>query len=239
MRVAPVRTTSEPKDRRRLLGSLTRQRILAAAEKLFSAAGYDAIGMREITRAAGVNSAAVHYHFGSKEELFLELLRARAEPIARKRDELLDELEARGPLVLEDVLTAFLQPAIFDNPEGDLQHSPFAELRARLVFHREPSVRALLSEIFDASSNRYIDALGACLPHLERVDVYFRFHCLLGTMFYTMSNPGRVQEISHGMSDVSDPDLVMAHMVPFLAAGFRAPSVALAAETKGGRSRQS
>lgn len=226
---------SHLKDRRRALGSITRQRILAAAEKLFSASGYDAIGMREITRAAGVNSAAVHYHFGSKEELFLELLRARAEPIARQRDQLLDELQQRGPLVLEDVLTAFLKPAIFENPEGNLQRSPFAELRARLVFHREPSVRALLAEIFDASSKRYVDALIECLPELDRVDIYFRFHCLLGTMFYTMSNPGRVQELSQGLSDLSDPDLVMAHIVPFLAAGFRAPPVGMVSPGKSGR----
>jgi AcrR family transcriptional regulator len=218
-------TLGQIKDRRRALGSETKERLLAAAEELFSALGYDRVGMREITRAAGVNTAAIHYHFGSKQDLLLELLRARAQPIATERERLLRNLRAKGELVLEEVLAAFLEPALFGDPKGNLQHSPFAELRARLAFQDEPNVRALLAEIFDETSNLYIEALCECLPHLDKVDIYFRFHFLLGTMFYTMSNPGRVQELSHGASDLSDPQLVMANLVPFLAAGFRAPAV--------------
>jgi AcrR family transcriptional regulator len=212
-------------DRRRASGSETKQRLLAAAEELFSTLGYDRVGMREITRAAGANTAAIHYHFGSKQDLLLELLRARAQPIATERDRLLHDMRQKGKLILEEVLAAFLKPALFGDRKGDLQHSPFAELRARLAFQDEPNVRALLAEIFDETSNRYIEALAECLPHLDKVDIYFRFHFLLGTMVYSMSNPGRVQELSHGASDLSDRQLVMANLVPFLAAGFRAASV--------------
>jgi AcrR family transcriptional regulator len=45
----------------------TTDAILDAAERLFAAHGYDAVSVREITRDAEVNVAAVHYHFGSKE----------------------------------------------------------------------------------------------------------------------------------------------------------------------------
>jgi hypothetical protein len=106
-----------------------------------------------------------------------------------------------------------------------LRFSPTPRATFDLALQDEPIVRALLAEIFDETSNRYIEAFCECLPHLHKVDVYFRFHFLLGTMVYTMSNPGRVQELSHGTSDLSNPRLVMANLVPFLAAGFRAPSV--------------
>ena len=43
----------------------TRARILDAAERLFMAHGYDGTSMRQITGEAGVNLAAVNYHFGS------------------------------------------------------------------------------------------------------------------------------------------------------------------------------
>jgi AcrR family transcriptional regulator len=227
---------AQVEDRRRVIGSETKQRIMSAAEELFSVLGYDRVGMREITRAAGVNTAAIHYHFGSKQDLLLELLRARAQPIASERDRLLGTLREKGDLVLEEVLSAFLEPALFGDPDGNLQHSPFAELRARLAFQDEPNVRALLAEIFDDTSSRYIDALADCLPHLDRVDIYFRFHFLLGTMFYTMSNPGLVQELSHGASDLSDPQAVMGNLVPFLAAGFRAPAVDQARRQRSGAS---
>lgn len=54
----------------------TRTRILEAARELFSHHGYDDVGMRDIGRAAGVDAALVSRYFGSKEELFAEVLRS-------------------------------------------------------------------------------------------------------------------------------------------------------------------
>ena len=53
----------------------TRLRILAAAEKVFAQRGYRAMTLREVTKQAGVNLAAVNYHFGSKTNLMRALLR--------------------------------------------------------------------------------------------------------------------------------------------------------------------
>ena len=47
----------------------TKQKILDAAEKLIAEQGYAATSLRQIIADAGVNLAAVHYHFGSKDEL--------------------------------------------------------------------------------------------------------------------------------------------------------------------------
>src|SRR5688572_30730463 len=109
-------TLEQMEDRRRALGFETKQRLLSTAEELFSTLGYDRVGMREITRAAGVNTAAIHYHFGSKQDLLLELLRARAQPIAMERDRLLRNLREEGELILEEVLAAFLEPALYGDP---------------------------------------------------------------------------------------------------------------------------
>ena len=48
----------------------TKDKILDAAEALFMEHGFEATSLRAITATAGVNLAAVNYHFGSKEELF-------------------------------------------------------------------------------------------------------------------------------------------------------------------------
>lgn len=47
--------------------------ILAAAEGCFSRAGYAAASMREIAEHAGVSKSLLHYHFQSKEHLFVEV----------------------------------------------------------------------------------------------------------------------------------------------------------------------
>ena len=52
----------------------TKARILDAAERLFADNGYSATSLRDITNEAGVNLAAVNYHFGSKEALLSAVL---------------------------------------------------------------------------------------------------------------------------------------------------------------------
>ena len=49
----------------------TRERILVEAETLFAEKGYEAVSIREITGAAECNLAAVNYHFGTKQNLYL------------------------------------------------------------------------------------------------------------------------------------------------------------------------
>ncbi|KAB2966784.1 MAG: TetR/AcrR family transcriptional regulator [Thermoanaerobaculia bacterium] len=52
-----------------------RERLLAAALRLFAAKGYAATSVRDILRAAGVTAPVLYHHFGSKEGLFLFLAR--------------------------------------------------------------------------------------------------------------------------------------------------------------------
>ena len=53
----------------------TRRRLLDAAAEVFDAEGFRAATIRQICQRAGANVAAIHYHFGGKEELYVELLR--------------------------------------------------------------------------------------------------------------------------------------------------------------------
>jgi AcrR family transcriptional regulator len=48
--------------------------MLAAASGLFGATGYDAVQMDDVARAAGVGKPTLYRYFGSKEDLFLEVL---------------------------------------------------------------------------------------------------------------------------------------------------------------------
>ena len=53
----------------------TRQHIIDAAGPLFAEKGYKATTVGEICRIAGVNQAAISFHFGGKEQLYLALVR--------------------------------------------------------------------------------------------------------------------------------------------------------------------
>src|SRR3954469_4041424 len=53
-----------------------RQRLLEAAEDLFAQRGFDGATVREICDRAGMNVAAVNYHFGDKQALFVEAVKS-------------------------------------------------------------------------------------------------------------------------------------------------------------------
>src|SRR5919109_3938634 len=55
----------------------TRERVLAAAGRVFARRGFDATSLDAIAEEAGFSRGAVYYNFVDKEELFLELLDRR------------------------------------------------------------------------------------------------------------------------------------------------------------------
>ena len=203
--------------------SSTPERILLAAERLFSERGIDAVSLREITAAAGVNSAAAHYHFGSKEVVLQELFALRAGSVAERREVLLCKLklDKAGQPVLEDVIRAFLLPALEAlNTPGSLV---FSLLRARMAFEREEVRREVVSKAFNRSSEMTLRALSSALPKLAPDKLHWRFYFLLGSMVYTMAMPGRIESITEGSLNTGDPETALAQLVLFAAAGFRAP----------------
>lgn len=73
MTTAPTPSTSPP---RRRNAAATREAILASARRAFAQSGYDGAGVREIAAGAGVTAMLVNRYFGSKEQLFAEVLAA-------------------------------------------------------------------------------------------------------------------------------------------------------------------
>lgn len=201
----------------------TPDRILLAAERLFSERGIDGVSLREITSAAGVNSAAAHYHFGSKEAVLAELFARRARPIADRRAQLLGEVKTnrQGRPAVEDVLRAFLQPALdlMETPEG----LAFTRLRARMMFERDDIKREIMARTFDATSRMAMEALARALPRLPQKELQWRFHFLLGSMVYSMARPGRIESVTKGSLRTDDPRATLDHLVRYAAAGLRAP----------------
>ena len=65
----------------------------------------------------------------------------------------------------------------------------------------ETTTRKILSKAFDQSSRQFIDALIKALPQIPRAEIEWRFHFMLGAMFYTMADSGRIQALTNGRVD--------------------------------------
>ncbi|MCF3593073.1 TetR/AcrR family transcriptional regulator [Rhodobacteraceae bacterium LMO-12] len=72
-------------------GGVSRDRVIAAAEELFTQKGFNGVSVRDIAKAAGIQPASMYHHFVSKEELLwvvwekggLEMLSAFQDAVAQ------------------------------------------------------------------------------------------------------------------------------------------------------------
>lgn len=163
--------------------SETKDKILDAAERLFSEQGYAETSLRHIIADAGVNLAAIHYHFGSKEDLLVDLVRRRMEPVNALRLQALERFEAEAagaPVALEKIIEAFLLPAA----ETSARSPELARLMGRL--HAENCMPPGIKEHFMPMVERFIAALRRALPELPEDELYWRLRASVGAVASTM-----------------------------------------------------
>src|SRR5215813_8628147 len=94
----------------------TKQKILDTAERLFGEHGYAATPLRQVIVEAEVNVAAVHYHFGSKEDLLDAVVTRKAGPLTQARLERLERAEQEPDEAPRDRQT-LLVPLLMRPPE--------------------------------------------------------------------------------------------------------------------------
>jgi AcrR family transcriptional regulator len=205
----------------------TKQRILDVAEQQFAERGYAGTSLRAIIAAAGVNLAAVHYHFHSKEALLEAVIRRRADPLNAERIALLDACEKRagksGPSV-EEILESFVGPPmrLILSPSGEGRI--FGKLIGRLHAETGEKFFLLLKKHFEVVALRFSRALQRLFPALSREELFWRVHWAAGSMAHTLAHWDKVGLISGSKARTNDVNVLVPRLVAFLAAGFRAPA---------------
>jgi hypothetical protein len=94
-------------------------------------------------------------------------------------------------------------------------------------------VGRIIAEIFDDTTNAFIEAVEQSLPHLPRKTIVWRSQFLLGALYYTLVNPERVTRLSRGEADGADMADAIEQLVSATVASLQAPdSNASAVEVK-------
>ncbi|HEX7370899.1 MAG TPA: TetR/AcrR family transcriptional regulator [Rhodanobacteraceae bacterium] len=198
----------------------TRQRILEAAELLFAERGFAGASLRQVTAAARVNLAAVNYHFGSKDNLVEEVFRRRLDELSRRRLAQLAEIEKSGSASLEDILDAFITPALelsLDRKGG----SVFMRVLARAFAEHNSNLRTFLSDNYGFVLKEFAAAFARLLPKLDKQELYWRIDIAVGALTYAMADFGMIQRRS-GESERQHREQMARHLIHFTAAGLRA-----------------
>jgi AcrR family transcriptional regulator len=196
----------------------TKDKILDTAERLIGEQGYAATSLRHVIAEAGVNLAAVHYHFGSKEELLDAVVLRNAIPVNEARLARLERVEAEagdGPLDVEKVLECFLIPTaqVASRTPG------FVRLMGRML--AEGMMPQIVERHFQPTARRFLGAMRRALPDLPDGELLWRVHFMIGAMAHTMHQAPIFPHMAEG---TTDPELRMKLLVRFLSAGLRAPA---------------
>jgi AcrR family transcriptional regulator len=195
-------------------------RIFRAAEALVSEHGFDAVSTRDIVAKAGVNIAAVNYHYGAKNRLLLEIFRTRAAELNRERSQLLRAAVERRPGDARAILRALVEPAtlwISDDRRVALRFLNRARSEGPLEVRE--TIRTDVRHL-----RRFVDALAAALPAMPREEVLWRFHFALGVLHYNQSaDYERLAILSDGVCTPNDRVALLRRLVEFIAGGFGLP----------------
>jgi AcrR family transcriptional regulator len=216
---------------RRAMGEQTRAKIIDTALELFAHQGVDAVSVNEICSACGVNPAAVHYHFGSKDRLISEILQRWIDLVADRRLELIEALETNGKPTVQAVVEAVVLPTLELTRQPDVL--PYVQFYASVI--NSPNFAHLAVERADVFTDRYVELLERALPDLSRDVLLRRLTICRASLYHTLAaacGPMSAWFHSHG---VIDTDAMRDDFVPFFAGALAAGS---AGDTTAARRRR-
>lgn len=206
----------------------TKEKILDSAQRLIGSQGYAATSVRHIISEAGVNLAAIHYHFGSKADLLDAVIARKADLVNANRLKLLDRVEAEagaGPVCVKKVLEAWFLPMA-----EAADHDPsFVLLMGRLM--AEGMLQTIVEKHFRIPAERIARALRTAIPQLPDEEFRWRMHFMFGAMAHTMCGRNEVTGLGGDTRDFSGR---IDRLITFLIAGFQAP-VSSAGRSEGKR----
>jgi AcrR family transcriptional regulator len=200
--------------------SSTKERILGAAEVLFAQRGFEGASLRQLTAAAGVNLAAVNYHFGSKDKLVEQVFRRRLDTLNAQRLAALGSARESGNDRLEDVLDAFIRPALKLSHEDS--GSLFMRVLARAFAEHDDSLRQFLSENYGHVMRQFTAEFARLLPHLSKEELYWRIDLVTGALTHAMSGFGMIQR-KQDVSEGAHLEQTIQHLIRFAVAGLTHP----------------
>jgi len=210
----------------------TSAKIIATAERLFAHGGLEGVSLRKVASEAGVNSAAVHYHFGSRDALVEAVVLRRMVRIAKRRGEMLEALGARdnAPSVRE-ILEVLVLPMAEVAERGGRAGRAYLRLLARLFSDRRDFTTQVIMQNFGETHIAIGSLLSQALPHVPQRTVHRRTMLAVEATLSTFADPEPFSVAEpEGAPPVTAPEIA-SELLDFLAGGLCAESLAAESST--------
>lgn len=202
-------------------GSSTRLKILDSAERLFADRGYDGTSLRDIADESESHLALSTYHFGTKEQLFDEVIRRRAIKLEEQRLANLARIDPKAQPTSETVrlmIEAYVMPMIEARYGRSKQWQAYVRLMASLV--NVARWTPLIRSHYDQCAQVYIERWREVLPHAKLDSMLNAFSFMVVMTVYACSNTNRFEKWKRKRSKASELEGLKTDLVDFVHAGF-------------------
>jgi AcrR family transcriptional regulator len=193
----------------------TMAKFLEAAESIFGRHGYEGTSVREIASRAGVNLGTLKHYWGSKRDLFRDLIERRLRPIyddAATRLAALDPANTKRAPQADAVVACLVEPAFLvgvkSPPDLDFR-DPEARGRFHLFFGRcltdpAPEIVEDTNEMFNDVSLKFFELMRLANPDLSPAELDWRINCVFGTISFAQLYVERIGRLIGNEADVDD-----------------------------------
>jgi AcrR family transcriptional regulator len=200
----------------------TSERILVAAERLFSRRGFEATSVRDITTEADCNVAAVNYHFGSKEKLYLATFRSLLREVRDRRIASIRRAMADNPeMDLEGFVTsfahAFVEPLV---DEGRGRH--FMGFLAHELLDPRLPANAFTEEFIRPLAEISVEGLEKTGPPMDPLRRRLCLMSIVGQLVHAIHARQVFSGSEQQLMVPSDPKILFQHIVEFSVGGIEA-----------------
>ena len=204
----------------------TVERILDTAEVLFAEKGFAETSLRAITSKAGVNLAAVNYHFGSKEALIQAVFERFLNPFCKQLEAKLDAAPEQTPGL--DALLGLVASTALEAQGGDTRRvAIFFRLSGLAYTQAQGHMRRFLRDRYRPAFSRFLHLLSAATPDLTPVQRFWRVHFALGATTFALSGMEPLLAICNkDLEQAITPVQVNQMLLEFVAGGIRAAGAA-------------
>ena len=198
----------------------TKEQILTVAERLFAEHGFTGTTLRNVVSEAGVNLAAVNYHFGSKEELFRAVVARFARPVVERELRLLSELKSGSELPsIEALLTAVVQPSLEVLSEREDARLMQAKFMGRCRTEPEP-IQSIAYAEFAVATEAFLDMFQRVLPEQTRSQLGWKFDLVISTLVRVLMEAGKPYALLKS-NRPEDIESATQQLVAFLSPGMQ------------------
>ena len=197
------------------------EQLLLAAEVEFAERGFEGAGMKRIAARADVSQALLHYHFGTKDRLYAEVIAQRSKKINDERRAMLARIDLTADTALRDVFEALFRPPL--GPAGGAQS--YARIFGGLVVGRERD-RVLVKQHYDPTAKEFIRSIQIILAHDTPTIAAQSYTLALGALISVIARDGRIERLMEQSDKMQDTEVLLTQLITFCTGGVRALAAA-------------